>query len=168
MLLFSVMLIISSCSRTEDATPDFSENNLAPFSVEFDNIVGDRTFAINNTGSLYTNAAGEKFSISMLQYFISNISVSTAEGKTYVVNPDSSYFLINGADKATRFAKVSVPEGDYTRLTFTLGVDSLRSTMGIDHAGQIGPWRCCGFLRFRQDFVSWTLRSLVSRFPVRD
>lgn len=124
-------LTFNACSKKEDLSPDFDENNLAPFSIEFDNIVGDRTFSINNTGSLYTNAAGEKFSISRLQYFISNIKVSTAEGKTYTVPQDKSYFLINGTDKATRFTKVEVPEGDYTKVTFTLGVDSLRSTMDL-------------------------------------
>jgi hypothetical protein len=132
-IVASVILILTfnACSKKEDLSPNFDENNLAPFSIEFDNIVGDRTFSINNTGSLYTNAAGEKFSISRLQYFISNIKVSTAEGKTYTVPQDKSYFLINGADKATRFTKVEVPEGDYTKVTFTLGVDSLRSTMDL-------------------------------------
>jgi hypothetical protein len=140
MLFGAMTFLMASCSKKDDVAPDFQEGNLAPFSVEFDNIVGERTFAINNAGALYTNSAGEKFSISMLQYFISNIKVATAEGKTYSVNPDSSYFLIKGADKATRFAKVSVPEGDYTQLTFTLGVDSLRSTMGVDkRTGVLDP-----------------------------
>lgn len=132
LLCYSSLILLAGCSKKGEATPDFVETNLAPFSVEFDNIVGERTLVLNNTGSLYTNAAGEKFSISMLQYFVSNIKVATADGKVYVVNQDSSYFLIKGADKATRFAKMNVPEGDYTKLTFTLGVDSLRSTMGID------------------------------------
>ncbi|WAC39992.1 MbnP family protein [Pedobacter sp. SL55] len=133
-------IILSSCSKNDDPTPDFDEENLAPFSIEFDNIVGDRTFSINNTGSLYTNAAGEKFSISMLQYFISNIKVTTANGKTYTVPQDKSYFLINGADRNTRFTKVQVPEGDYTKVTFTLGVDSLRSTMDLSkRTGVLDP-----------------------------
>lgn len=132
-LLLIIIIVITyvSCSKEKAITPEFEEKNLAPFSIEFDNIVGDRTFSINNTGSLYTNAAGEKFSISMLQYFISNIKVVTAEGKIYTVPQDKSYFLINGADKATRFTKVEVPEGDYTKVTFTLGIDSLRSTMDL-------------------------------------
>lgn len=130
-LIICAILLFGSCSKTEDPTPEFEEQNLAPFSIEFDNIVGDRTFSINNTGSLYTNAAGEKFSISMLQYFISNIKVTTAEGKTYTVPQEKSYFMINGADKTTRFTKVEVPEGDYTKVTFTLGIDSLRSTMDL-------------------------------------
>lgn len=139
-LMLGALLLSTACSKKSDPVPEFQEQNLAPLSVEFDNIVGDRTFAVNNTGSPYTNAAGEKFSISMLQYFISNIKVTTAQGKSYTVNQDSSYFLISGADKATRFAKVSVPEGDYTSLTFTLGVDSLRSTMPVDkRTGVLDP-----------------------------
>jgi hypothetical protein len=135
-----VAMLLSSCSKKDDVTPDFNASNLAQLSVEFDNIVGDRTLAINNSANLYTNAAGEKFSISSLQYFISNIEVTTTAGKVYVVNQDSSYFLISGADKATRFAKVRVPEGDYSKLKFTLGVDSLRSTMPLDkRTGVLDP-----------------------------
>jgi hypothetical protein len=135
-----VAMLLSSCSKKEDVAPDFNESNLAQLSVEFDNIVGDRTLTLNNSANLYTNAAGEKFSTSSLQYFISNIEVTTTAGKVYVVNQDSSYFLISGADKATRFAKVKVPEGDYSKLKFTLGVDSLRSTMALEkRTGVLDP-----------------------------
>ncbi|RZM25017.1 MAG: hypothetical protein EOO88_20805 [Pedobacter sp.] len=139
-LLAGLILSIAACSKKDDPTPDYEETNLAQLSVEFDNIVGERTLSFNNTGSPYKNAAGEAFTISKLQYFISNIKVTTATGNTYTVNPDSSYFLVKGDDKATRFAKVKVPEGDYTNLTFTLGVDSLRSTMPIDkRTGVLDP-----------------------------
>ena len=138
--LLCIAMLLSSCSKKDDVAPDFNESNLAQLSVEFDNIVGDRTLALNNSANLYTNAAGEKFSISSLQYFISNIEVSTTAGKVYVVNQDSSYFLISGSDKVTRFAKVRVPEGDYSKLKFTLGVDSLRSTMALEkRTGVLDP-----------------------------
>ncbi|MEJ7559468.1 MAG: MbnP family protein [Pedobacter sp.] len=135
-----VALLLSSCSKNDEATPDFNESKLVALSVEFENIVGDRTLTFDNQGSLYTNGANEKFSISSLQYFISNIQVTTTNGKVYTVNQDSSYFLISGADKSTRFAKVKVPEGDYSKLKFTLGVDSLRSTMNVDkRTGVLDP-----------------------------
>ncbi|HKG05592.1 MAG TPA: MbnP family protein [Pedobacter sp.] len=139
-ILLNAVLFLSACSKKEAPAPEFSEKNLAPFSVEFDNIVGDRTLSFNNSASLYRNSAGEEFSISLVQYFISNIKLVTTNGNSYTVNPDSSYFLINGADKGTRFAKVNVPEGDYAKLTFTLGVDSLRSTMPVDkRTGVLDP-----------------------------
>lgn len=138
--MLAILLLLSACSKSEDTLPDFDEKNLASLSLEFDNIVGDRTLSLNNSTNLYTNAAGEKFSISMLQYFISNIKLSTADGKTYIVNPDSSYFLISGANKASRFAKVKVPVADYTQLSFVIGVDSLRSTMPLERrTGVLDP-----------------------------
>ncbi|MCY1530674.1 hypothetical protein D9M68_658720 [compost metagenome] len=134
------ILTLAACSKKDNPAPAFNEKNLASFSIEFDNIVGNRTLTINNTENLYTNLTGEKFSISRLQYFISNIKLTTSTGDQYTVNPDSSYFLINAADKSTRFARVKVPEGDYQQLSFLLGVDSLRSTMAVDRrTGVLDP-----------------------------
>ncbi|GAB3923949.1 MbnP family protein [Mucilaginibacter myungsuensis] len=139
-IISAITIAITACTKKNDPTPVYNPANLASLSVEFDNIVGDRTLTFNNTGSLYTNTAGEKFSISKLQYFISNIKVTSTSGNVYTVNQDSSYFLIKGQDKATRFAKVKVPEGDYAKVTFTIGVDSLRSTMDISkRTGALDP-----------------------------
>lgn len=127
----------TSCKK-ETVEPAYNEDNLAPLSVEFDNIVGGQNLVLNTTN--YTNAAGETYNIQLLQYFISNIKVGKADGTVYTVKQDSSYFLIKEADQTTRFAKVKVPEGDYTTLTFTLGVDSLRSTMDISkRTGVLDP-----------------------------
>jgi len=136
----SLILVLSGCAKKDNVAPEFNEQNLAPFSIEFDNIVGERTLTFNNNGSLYTNGSGEKFSISKVQYFISNIKVTKADGTSYTVNQDDSYFLIKAEDRNTRFAKVNVPEGDYTKVSFTLGVDSLRSTMDLSkRTGVLDP-----------------------------
>lgn len=122
------LLVLAACSKDKATTPSGS-NNLAPLSIEFDNIVGGQNLQLN-TG-IYKNAKGEPFSVSLLQYFVSNISVKKADGAEYVVPQDSSYFMIRESDPATRFARVKVPEGEYTSVTFTLGVDSLRHTMDL-------------------------------------
>ncbi len=140
LLIILSNILFAACKKSDNAAPNFDEKNLASLSVEFDNIVGGRTLTFNNTAIPYTNAKGEPFSISMLQYFVSNIKVTTTSGQQYTVPQDSSYFMVNGADKATRFATVRVPEGDYSKLTFILGVDSLRSTMSVDkRVGVLDP-----------------------------
>lgn len=135
----AVLLISSMLSCKKDLSePQFNQQNLAPLSVEFDNIVGGQNLALNTAN--YRNSAGETYNIQLLQYFISNISVTKADGTRYIVPQDSSYFLINEADPGSRFARVQVPEGDYTQLTFTLGVDSLRSTMDVSRrTGVLDP-----------------------------
>jgi hypothetical protein len=116
----------------------FSCSTKSTLSIQFDNIAGDKNVQLN-TGS-YTNAAGEQFSISVLQYLISNIKVKNAAGVEYAVPEDSSYFLISEADAASQFVKVRVPEGEYNSVSFVLGVDSLRSTMDISkRTGVLDP-----------------------------
>ncbi|WP_118975339.1 MbnP family protein [Taibaiella koreensis] len=136
-LAFAALLVLASCKK-EKNEPGFDDQNLAPLSIEFDNIVGGQNLYLN-TGS-YTDAAGESFSVSLLQYFISNIKVRKADGTEYVVPQDSSYFLIKEGDEDLSHAVVNVPEGDYTTLTFTVGVDSLRSTMDVSkRTGVLDP-----------------------------
>lgn len=128
-------LLLASC-RNEQPEPE--GNRLAPLSVEFDNIVGGTNLYLHT--ATYTNKAGEDYTISLLQYYVSNFKVYKADGTEYTVPQDSSYFLIREADAGARFAAFNVPEGDYTRLVFTLGVDSMRSTMDIDkRTGVLDP-----------------------------
>ncbi|MBB6502377.1 MbnP family protein [Pedobacter cryoconitis] len=135
-LFISLCAGLSACSKKNDVQPEPSKK--AILSLQFDNIVGDRNLQLN-TG-LYTNASGEKFTVQLLQYFISNIKVKTTADKEYVVDQDNSYFLVKESDGATQFCKVKVPEGDYKTLTFTLGVDSLRNTMDISRrTGVLDP-----------------------------
>ncbi|WP_149207778.1 MbnP family protein [Flavobacterium johnsoniae] len=102
---------------------------LAELALEFNNVVGDKPLKLQD-GS-YSNEAGEKFSVTTFNYFVSNIKLHQKEGKEYVIPQDSSYFLIKENDPASRKINLKVPEGQYTAVTFTIGVDSLRSTMDI-------------------------------------
>jgi hypothetical protein len=114
-----------ACQRNEGATP--ATGSLA---ITFNNVVGSQDLALN-TGT-YQNAAGEQFTVALLNYFVSNIRLKRADGSEYVVPQDSSYFLIREADPASQVVTLrSVPVGDYTSLTYMIGVDSLRSTMDI-------------------------------------
>lgn len=134
-LISGLLISLPSCKKDSAA---YQPENLARLSVEFDNIVGEENLQLN-TGS-YKNAAGETFSVNLLQYFISNIKVTTSAGVEYTVTQDSSYFLIKESDAASRFATVKVPEGEYSKLSFVLGVDSLRNTMDISkRTGVLDP-----------------------------
>lgn len=126
LLITAIIILAVACKK--DDTPD--PEKTGEFSIEFDNIVGeDRLYFDDYT---YKNAKGEEFKIKVLQYFISNIRLYKGDGSTYTVPQDDSYFLIKGDNKDTRFTKVVVPEGDYTKVEFVLGVDAARSKMNVE------------------------------------
>ncbi|MBW8687377.1 MbnP family protein [Chitinophaga rhizophila] len=136
-LAFITIIGLNACSK-DDTPPAPDGQEKAVLSIQFDNIVGDKNLQLN-TG-VYKNAAGEEFKISLLRYFISNISVKNSTGSEYVIPQDSSYFIVAESDPASQFIKVNVPAGDYHSLSFTLGVDSLRSTMDISkRTGVLDP-----------------------------
>ncbi len=158
-LLFATVLF-SSCTKEMQ---DDDKNSMTDVTVEFDNIIGGQNLFLN-TGS-YTNAAGENFSVSMLQYFVSNFELEKEDGSRFVVNQDSCYFLVQEDQPATRFARLRIPSGNYTKLRFILGVDSLRSTMDIskrtgvldpasgDDHGMYWGWNS-GYIFFRMEGLS--------------
>lgn len=137
-LFLCAIVTLTACNKNNDLEPNPDPDELVPLSVEFDNIVGGQNLILNTPE--YTNAVGEKFNVSLLQYFISNIKLRKTDGNWYTINQDSSYFLINESDATTHDAKLNVPAGDYNQISFTVGVDSLRSTMGIDkRTGVLDP-----------------------------
>lgn len=103
--------------------------NLAKLTLELNHVVGNKPLKLQD--ELYTNEAGEKFNITSFNYFISNIKLHEKDGKEYIIPQDSSYFLIKENDPASKKINLNIPEGKYTAVTFTIGVDSLRSTMDI-------------------------------------
>ncbi|WP_153799935.1 MbnP family protein [Foetidibacter luteolus] len=135
-IVLFVAPLFTSCSK--DAQPPSSTEERSSLSIEFDNIVGGQNLQLN-TGS-YTNAAGETFSVDRLQYFVSNISLNKTDGTVYTVPQDSSYFLVKEGEEDADHVTLSVPTGEYSSLSFVLGVDSLRSTMDIaKRTGALDP-----------------------------
>ncbi len=149
LLGLSSLFLIAACSKDPDV---IDESKLADFSIEFDHIVGEDRFFID-PNYIYRNARGEQFSIRELRYYISNIKLFRANGLEYTVPAEESYFLINAGDRETRFTKVRVPEGDYNRVQFMIGVDRERNMMTPEyrtgvlsfnpnegHAGMFWTW----------------------------
>lgn len=125
----SLYLILSgSLLFCQACRPDADPEPSGTVRIEFDQMVGTQDLVLDSQS--YRNGSGEAFTVSTLNYYISNIRLNRADGSSYVVPQDSSYFLIQESRKESQTITLRhVPEGDYTDLTFMVGVDSLRSTM---------------------------------------
>lgn len=132
-LLLSLQYGIGENTLTDD-TPAA----IAPLIIQFDNVAGNEDLKLDSIS--YTNASGESFTVSQLQYFISNIRLGRSDGSEYIVPQDSSYFLVQENLPATQQISLNVPEGDYYRISFILGVDSVRNTVHINkRTGVLDP-----------------------------
>lgn len=76
----------------------------------------------------YTNAAQDSFTVSKFNYYISNIKFKRADGSVYA-EPES-YHLNQHLAGRESFTVTHLPEGTYTDIEFTIGVDSARNVSG--------------------------------------
>ncbi|AEE48348.1 MbnP family protein [Haliscomenobacter hydrossis] len=129
MALFSTTFFTFSCDKDDEG--EFGPNDKGNIILEFDNVVGSQNLQLNGPQT-YTNANGDQFNVTLLNYYISNIKLKKGDGSTVVVPQDSSYFLVKESNKASQLLKINnIPAGDYTEVTFTVGVDSTRNTMDL-------------------------------------
>ena len=146
-VIFTVLLFSLISCDGNDSLPQ----GAGQLTVEFDNRVGEENLELNKN---YTNTNGEIFQLSKLNYYISNVKLKTRDGKELVIPQDSCYFLVMEDDEESQEVVLKdIPAGDYNQILFTIGVDSLRSTMDISHRqGVLDPTNV-------NDDMYWTLNS---------
>ena len=133
--LLTIGLVVFACNNDTSPNP----TSTGHMHLVFDNVVGSSDLKLG-TGT-YQNAAGESFVITKFNYFVSNIRLRKEDGTDYVVPQDSSYFLIQEDQPASQTITLNnVPVGNYTSLTFLIGVDSVRSLSDISkRTGVLDP-----------------------------
>ncbi len=120
------VLSLASCTKNEVEAIDVNTKNTVL--VEFDNRVDDQKLALGSTP--YKTAAGEDFTLTTFNYFVSNIALKKADGS--VLKFPDQYFLIRQADPKSQAIQLKdVPSGDYNAITFSIGVDSSKSVSPV-------------------------------------
>ncbi len=122
------IIVLASCKKGGSEI-SYDTNIKTKVVVEFDNVAGKNDLELNTTD--YTNATGETFKISLFKYFVSNFKLTRADGIEYVVPQNNCYFLTDESKPASLKPVLEIPEGQYTKLSFVLGVDSLRNTKDV-------------------------------------
>jgi hypothetical protein len=84
----------------------------------------------------YGNASGESFTITKLNYYVSNIVLTDNNGREFAET--ESYHLIKHVEGVNSFTVKDVPLGTYTGIKFLVGVDSARNVSGAQ-TGALDP-----------------------------
>ena len=119
LIVFSVFFI-----SFNDIKNDFQVASSA-VKITFINTLNNAAIVLND--SMYINPFGEKYTITKLRYYITNVSFSNALNCS---KEENSYHLIDESEEASRSFSFNIPAGEYNSLQFLLGVDSLHNVSG--------------------------------------
>lgn len=126
-LFLLIGLQVVGCTKKPDPVSGTNNTETYPaLKVEFANEVDGKPLVLK---SEYKNANGDTFKVSTFRYYISNVSLTNDAGAKYTET--ESYHLIDHAfDTTYKFTLNNIEEETYTKITFLIGVDSLRNVSG--------------------------------------
>ncbi len=119
LLLAAPLALFSGCKKDSDSMATTGSVN---FTVA--NMAGAQPLVLNTTTA--TTSTGETFTVSTFEYYLSNIKFTKSDGTTYSA-PDTYYLVNQATPKSMSFSVPSVPAGDYTGVSFIVGVDAQKT-----------------------------------------
>lgn len=113
------LFITAGCDSNEEDAP-------GTVTVQMNHTVSGDDLALNSLQ--YTNTAGNLYSVSLLEYIITNVTLQTAGGGAVAL---SEVQYVNADDASSqRFSAPDIAGGTYSGITFTFGIDGARNTTG--------------------------------------
>jgi hypothetical protein len=118
-----LILFQTSCKKEKEAA-DLSKITLT---ITMQHDVNDNQLEFDNI--IYTNAFGNNYSVSRLQYFISGFKLTKSDG-TVISIEEAQY--VDATIKATHTfsPEQKIPDGDYASISFVFGLDAEANTNG--------------------------------------
>lgn len=125
-LLALVCAVALPACGGESAGPTGATPTGDPVLVHLKHRVGDAPLEFDSAE--YVNAAGNQYTVSRLEYYVSGFVFQMAGGHSH---PVGGAFYVNAADPATAEIDLGpVPSGDYVGLTLFAGLDSKTNING--------------------------------------
>ncbi len=135
-ILAVTLLLTGGCQKKDDpVTPVVDNTPKNALKVSIKNMAGNEPLALNS--NWYQTANGDSLQVKVFSYFISNIKLTTADGKVYN-EPESYHYVSESLPGTKSFLMTNLPEGSYTSITFMIGVDSEKNVSGAQN-GDLSP-----------------------------
>ncbi len=121
--LSGIIFIIASCGKD-------NVKNVAPQFVFKHNVNGTE---LQRGIMKYTNTAGNIYEVDELQYFISEITLKTADGQSVKIKSDSAIHYVDLDVPSTLIWNPAdlIPAGDYTGISFVFGINEAKNKTGL-------------------------------------
>ncbi len=131
-ILASLVMLISSCNKNKDG--------LGQLSVQMNYHVDGKSLVYSSMN--YQCEAGYNYSVTRLEYYLSNFEFTDAQGNTY---KSSEIFYINAAKEETNTLSFKdIPSGHYKSIRFLIGLDTIHNKTDfleptVDNANMAWP-----------------------------
>lgn len=119
LLLFSAFLISFNHTKKKSVVDE------STVKITFINTINNSKIILND--SMYTNPFEEKYTISKLRYYITNVSLNNAFDS---FKENNNYHLVDESKEESQSFSFNIPAGNYNSIKFLLGVDSLHNVSG--------------------------------------
>ncbi|MDQ3049833.1 MAG: hypothetical protein M3Q95_02990 [Bacteroidota bacterium] len=132
-LLLLVTLLAFSWSSCNNDTDDDMKPALTTVNFIFVNEIDMQPIAAGSVNNY--NASGNQYSVTLLKYYISNITFRKSDGTIYRA---PNYELVTEGEPASQVFSMTVPTADYAGFGFFMGVDSAFNFAG-PLTGELDP-----------------------------
>lgn len=126
-------LYLLSFSKVHRDPEKITATNTGSVKITFVNTVKGKPLELN-TGN-YTNPFGETYTVSKFKYYISHVSLPGVQG---INHKDENFYLVDESKADALHVSFTLGSGNYNRLNFLLGVDSLHNVSGAQ-SGALDP-----------------------------
>lgn len=133
---FALVTTLFSCKKENDnnSTPQPTPTTIV---IELEHVWGATAEPFEMDKEFIQPMSGEKITFRTLRYYLSNVKLKKTDGSWW--SEPESYRLIDAAvDIQPELEIKGVPTGDYTEISFTIGVDSTRNVSGAQD-GALSP-----------------------------
>jgi len=116
--IFGSLMFASACHKT-------NTNASTPKGILYLHVHTDIDTNEVDSAVVAKDSSGRHFQLDIAQFYISGIILTKSDGTSYAIN--NAYILKNIAQE--QYLVDSIPTGNYTTITFSVGVDASRNSM---------------------------------------
>ncbi|MCB9046390.1 MAG: hypothetical protein H6550_09640 [Chitinophagales bacterium] len=141
-IVAAMSLSSSSCIREKtDIIPDTTTKppvvipTTGKMQIKFNYVFGHNELPFSMNTQFVHPMTGDTMTFTLFRFYVSNIKLKKADGSWWI-HPDS-YFLVDAKSTSeSTLAIDNVPNGSYTEMEYTMGVDSIMNVSGA-HEGAL-------------------------------
>lgn len=125
LICLSFLLLFFSCCKDDTDEPIPPE--IGHISFKFLHYVDGQT--LQKDTLMYTNAAGNKYEVNQLMYFISDVTLNKSDGTQKIIDDAKSVNYIDIEMPATLTWNVydDIPAGTYSSISLTFGINEVKN-----------------------------------------